>query len=82
MEITLARPTNGRLNCDNRQVEMLDRLGAGITLGFRCDRFLLIDAEDGGALLISRSGGDKVPLAEDGVTLRQHRLTPESEADR
>jgi len=81
VEITLARPTNGRLNCDNRQVEMLDRLGAGVTLGFRCERFLLIDAEDGGALLIARSGGNKVPLAEDGVTLRQHRLTPESEAD-
>ncbi|MBD3868760.1 MAG: helix-turn-helix domain-containing protein [Acidobacteria bacterium] len=81
VEITLARPTNGRLNCDNRHVEMLDRLAAGVTLGFLCDRFLLIDADDGGALLISRSGGEQTPAAEDGVKLRQYRLTPDGEAE-
>ena len=77
VEITLARPTNGRLNCDNRQVELLDRLAAGVTLEFRCDRFLLIDADDGGALLISRRGGERTPVAGDGVALRQYRLTPD-----
>ncbi len=78
VEITLARPTNGRLNCDNRQVELLDRLAAGITLGFRCNRFLLIDADDGGALLIKIGDGEPTALAGDGVPLRQYRLTPEN----
>jgi cytoskeletal protein RodZ len=81
VEITLARPTNGRLNCDNRQVELLDRLAAGITLGFHCDRFLLIDADDGGALLIKIGGGEPTPLAGDGVPLRQYRLTPENRVE-
>jgi cytoskeletal protein RodZ len=81
VEITLARPTNGRLNCDNRHVEMLDRLAAGVTLGFLCDRFLLIDADDGGALLISRNGGAQTPAAADGVRLRQYRLAPDGEAE-
>lgn len=81
VEITLVRPTSGRLNCDNRQVELLDRLAAGITLGFRCDRFLLMDAEDGGALLISRNGGEAAPAAGDGVPLRKFRLTPGNEVD-
>ncbi len=81
VEITLARPTNGRLNCDNRQVELLDRMAAGITLGFRCDHFLLIDADDGGALLIKIGGAEPTPLANDGIPLRQHRLTPESRTE-
>ena len=81
VEITLARPTNGRLNCDNRQVELLDRLAAGITLGFRCNHFLLIDADDGGALLIKIGDGEPTPLAEDGVPLRQYRLTPENRVE-
>jgi hypothetical protein len=81
VEITLARPTIGRLNCDNRQVELLDRLAAGVTMGFSCERFLIIDAEDGGALLLSRSGGEPTPLAGDGVALHQHRLTPDGEVE-
>jgi cytoskeletal protein RodZ len=76
IELTLIRPATGRLNCDNRQVEILDGLAAGTRFSFRCDRFLIIDASDGGALQYSIAGAAVVPLDGDGVQVQRRRLTP------
>ncbi len=80
VELTLTRPTTGRLNCDNRQVEILEGLAAGTRFSFRCDRFLIIDTADGGALQLSIGGAPMVPLDGDGVQVMHRRLTPENGA--
>jgi cytoskeletal protein RodZ len=76
VELTLTRPATGRLNCDNRQVEILDGLASGTRFSFRCDRFLIIDTADGGALQLSIAGAPMVPLDGDGVQVQHRRLTP------
>jgi len=78
VELTLTRPTTGRLNCDNRQVEILEGLAAGTRFSFRCDRFLIIDTADGGALQLSIGGVPMVPLDGDGVQVIHRRLTPKN----
>jgi len=77
--LSLERPTSGRVNCDNRRVETLDGLAAGTRMSFECRRFLLIDAEDGGALLLGLGGDDPEPLGEDGVRIQGHHVAPAPE---
>jgi cytoskeletal protein RodZ len=77
--LSLERPTSGRVNCDNRRVETLDGLAAGTRMSFECRRFLLIDAEDGGALLLGLGDADPEPLAEDGVRVQGHHVAPPPE---
>jgi cytoskeletal protein RodZ len=67
--LLVLRATSGRVNCDNRRIEMLDGLPVGTTITLRCERFLLIDAADGGALRV-----DGAAPAGDGVALRGHRV--------
>jgi|GEM_PF-374715 len=78
VEVTLLRSTGGRLNCDNRQVEILDGIASGATLSLRCERFLIIDADDGGAVRVSLDGAPPAPLGEAGEKIHR-RWTPESE---
>jgi cytoskeletal protein RodZ len=77
--LSLQRSTSGRVNCDNRRVETLDGLAAGTRMSFECRRFLLIDAEDGGALLLGLGGDDPEPLGEDGVRIQGHHVAPAPE---
>jgi transcriptional regulator with XRE-family HTH domain len=72
--IVLRRATGGRVNCDNRRVEILDGIPAGTELSFRCESFLLIDAQDGGAVLLGLGSSTPVPLGSDGVPVRGRRL--------
>ena len=74
--LSLVRPTTGRVNCDNRRVEILDGLATGTRMRFECVRFLLIDAADGGAVLLGVGDGEPATLAPDGTPVRGHHVAP------
>ena len=81
--VVLRRPTQGRLNCDNRRVEILDGLTVGTELVFRCRRFLQVDALDGGALLVQQGHSPAASLGGDGVpVMSRYRVPPNPSADR
>jgi cytoskeletal protein RodZ len=75
--IRLVRGTSGRVNCDNRRVEILDGLAPGTELTFRCERFLLLSAADGGAVQIGVDGAPMTPLAADGSAVADRRFVPQ-----
>jgi cytoskeletal protein RodZ len=76
IRIVLQRPTQGRLNCDNRRVEILDGMSVGSELVFTCREFLRVDALDGGALLVQRGRDEAESLAPDGVPVVSRYLVP------
>lgn len=77
--VELARQTSGRLNCDNRRVETLDGLAPGTRMSFDCRTFLLIDVEDGGALLLGIGDEPPEPIGADGVPVNGHHVAPPPE---
>jgi len=76
VRVLLARPTQGRLNCDNRRVEILDDLAANTEMVFRCREFLLVDALDGGAVMVQPEGSEATPLGPDGLPVVGRYLVP------
>jgi hypothetical protein len=68
------RPTSGRLNCDDRRIEVLDGIRAGARLELSCTQFLVIDATDAGALRIGLDGGIAVTPGADGQRLTGYRI--------
>jgi len=76
VRVLLARPTQGRLNCDNRRVEILDGLAADTEMVFRCRKFLLVDALDGGAVMVQPEGSEATPLGPDGLPVVGRYVVP------
>jgi len=76
IRVLLARPTQGRLNCDNRRVEILDGLAADTEMVFRCREFLLVDALDGGAVMVQPEGSEATPLGPDGLPVVGRYVVP------
>jgi len=76
VRVLLARPTQGRLNCDNRRVEILDGLAANTEMVFRCREFLLVDALDGGAVMVQPEGSEATPLGPDGLPVVGRYVVP------
>lgn len=76
VRVVLTRPTQGRLNCDNRRVEILDRLAADTEMVFRCREFLLVDALDGGAVMVQPEGSEATPLGPDGLPVVGRYVVP------
>lgn len=76
VRLVLTRPTQGRVNCDNRRVEILDGLAAGTGMVFRCREFLLVDALDGGAVLVQPEGSEATPLGPDGLPVVGRYVVP------
>jgi cytoskeletal protein RodZ len=72
--LVLERALSGRLNCDNRRVEVFDGLPPGTVLEVECSRFLALDADDGGGLRLGLGGSSPTPLVADGVPLRDYRV--------
>jgi cytoskeletal protein RodZ len=72
--IYVDRAVSGRLNCDNRQIELLDGMRPGTRLTFACTSYLIVDASDAGALRISLPGRATVSLGPDGQSLSSHRI--------
>jgi len=72
--VHIDRPTDGRLNCDNAQIEFLNGMPAGSRLELTCRRFLIVDADDGGALRIAWPGREPAGVAADGEALAGHRI--------
>jgi len=76
--IHVDRPTSGRLNCDNRRIEMLDGMPAGTVLELSCMSYLIVDAIDAGALRLTMPGREAERLGAAGQRLSGYRI----EADR
>lgn len=74
--ILVDRAAAGRVNCDNRQVEMLDGLRPGTELKLRCRRFLLLNVRDGGAVRVALNGETPLRLAADGEPLNNYEIHP------
>jgi cytoskeletal protein RodZ len=74
--VIVDRPVSGSLNCDNRRIEMLDGLRVGTVLQLECRRFLMVNADDGGAVRLGLSGGPPVALVPDGKPLDNHGIYP------
>lgn len=68
--VELARATRGRVNCDNRRIEILAGMAAGTRLDFTCEAFLIVDAEDAGAVHAGIPGGPLTPIGPDGEAIR------------
>jgi cytoskeleton protein RodZ len=76
VRVVLTRSTQGRLNCDNRRVEILDGLAEGTAMVFRCREFLLVDALDGGAVVVQPEGSEATPLGPDGLPVVGRYVVP------
>lgn len=74
--ILVDRAATGRINCDNRQVEMLDGLRPGTVLKFQCQRFLLLNVRDGGAVRVGLNGETPLKLTADGQPLDNYGIYP------
>jgi hypothetical protein len=74
--IVLDRPVKGSLNCDNRRIEMLDGLPAGAVLELNCQRFLLLNVPDGGAVRVGLNGKPPTALVADGQRLDRYGIYP------
>jgi len=74
--ILVDRPATGRVNCDNRRVEMLDGLRPGTVLKLECQRFLLLNVRDGGAVRVGLNGKTPMQLTADGQPLDNYGIYP------
>lgn len=74
--ILVDRPATGRVNCDNKRVEMLDGLRPGTELKLQCQRFLLLNVRDGGAVRVGLNGKTPMPLTSDGQPLDNYGIYP------
>jgi cytoskeletal protein RodZ len=72
--IFVDRATTGRLNCDNRQIELLNGMLPGTQFEVSCSSFLIVDAADGGALRIGWPGTLPTAPGDSGVPLAGHRI--------
>ena len=70
----ITRATGGRINCDNRQIEVLSGIRPGTRLELRCERFVIVDADDGGAVKMGLAGRPAVVLGRDGEPIRGYRI--------
>jgi cytoskeletal protein RodZ len=68
------RATDGRLNCDNRQIEILDGMRPGTSLLLSCKRFLIVDVGDAGALRLAVGSGAPSTLGLDGERVVARRI--------
>jgi transcriptional regulator with XRE-family HTH domain len=76
-QVVMVRPTQGALNCDDRERRSLDGLPGGAGFTMTCKSFLLVDAEDGGAVRLGIDGAPPVTLGPDGQPVRGHRIEPQ-----
>jgi hypothetical protein len=74
--ILVDRAATGRINCDNRQIEMLDGLRPGTVLKLQCRRFLLLNVRDGGAVRVGLNGETPLRLTADGEPLDNYGIYP------
>jgi cytoskeleton protein RodZ len=74
--ILIDRAAAGRINCDNRQIEMLDGLRPGTVLKLKCRRFLLLNVRDGGAVRVGLNGETPLQLSADGEPLDNYGIYP------
>jgi cytoskeletal protein RodZ len=74
--ILIDRPATGRVNCDNKRVEMLDGLRPGTVLTLKCQRFLLLNVRDGGAVRVGLNGKTPMQLTADGQPLDNYGIYP------
>lgn len=72
--VEVDRATRGSINCDNRRIQTLRGVDPGTLLRFSCSSFLVVDADDGGALLVGAGGAARVPLGADGVPVEGLRV--------
>lgn len=74
--ILIDRAATGRVNCDNRRIEMLDGLRPGTELKLQCQRFLLLNVRDGGAVRVGLNGETPMQLTADGQPLDDFGIYP------
>jgi cytoskeletal protein RodZ len=74
--VLIDRAASGRINCDNRRVEMLEGLRPGTVLELRCQRFLILNVRDGGAVRVGLNGDAPMRLAADGEALDDYGIYP------
>ena len=74
--ILVDRAATGRVNCDNRRVETLDGLRPGTELRLQCQRFLLLNVRDGGAVRVGLNGEQPLQLTADGEPLDNYGIYP------
>lgn len=74
--ILIDRAATGRVNCDNRRIEMLDGLRPGTELKLQCQRFLLLNVRDGGAVRVGLNGETPMQLTADGEPLDDFGIYP------
>lgn len=72
--IYVDRAQTGRLNCDNRQIDLLNGMPPGTRFELSCRAFLIVDTDDGGALRIGWPDMTPTPPGEAGVPLAGHRI--------
>ena len=72
--VVMVRGTHGTLNCDDRERHDLGGLQPGAELILRCGSFLVVDAEDGGAIRLGIGGASPETLGPDGQPVRGHRI--------
>lgn len=72
--IYIDRATTGRLNCDNRQIDLLNGMPAGTRFELSCKAFLIVDADDGGALRIGWPGVPAAAPGAAGQPIAGHRI--------
>jgi len=72
--VIVVRSTPGTLNCDDRERRDLGALLPGAELMLRCGSFLVVDAEDGGAIRLGIGGASPETLGPDGQPVRGHRI--------
>ena len=80
--IFVDRATDGRLNCDNRQIEILDGMRPGTSLRLSCRRFLIVDVGDAGALRVAVGGATPSALGLDGERIVARRIELRDEVAR
>jgi hypothetical protein len=72
--VIVVRKTPGSLNCDDRERRDLGEMLPGAELVLRCGSFLVVDAEDGGAIRLGIGGAFPETLGPDGQPVRGHRI--------
>src|SRR5262245_6912940 len=72
--VIVVRRTPGTLNCDDRERRDLGELLPGAELILRCGSFLVVDAEDGGAIRLGIGGASPETPGPDRQPVRGHRI--------
>jgi hypothetical protein len=72
--VIVVRRTSGTLSCDDRERRDLGPLLPGAEILMRCGAYLVVDAEDGGAIRLGIGGASPETLGPDGQPVRAHRI--------